>query len=309
MIFLNNNTIKQLSTQAKYYPKGKFPREKRIYGVWREYVVNMGVTIGVYDSGIGGLTTLSLLRARLTGCSFFYLADNARMPFGSKSKEEVYAAVANARKILNANCDITVFGCNTASVTTEPQEAFTLRPELSLYDPSETLVLGTPLTLSGLKAQIKGFHVADTRELAVLTEIRASLAFKSKTRYDAEPLREYIERSLLPYKGIKNVLLGCSHYIYNAELIKSITNCSFTDDGNGRTVDRVCGFLDSNQSDCNFCSCGNKCGKCVQKDNFELSKVRFSFTGVNETAKYQWLLDKLQLGYAARYFSEQNTAP
>ena len=49
----------------------------------------MTTTIGVYDSGIGGLTTLSVLMRRFPACGFCYYADNARMPFGTKPEAEV----------------------------------------------------------------------------------------------------------------------------------------------------------------------------------------------------------------------------
>ena len=65
----------------------------------------MAPRIGVYDSGIGGLTTLALLQAKLPSCTYVYLADTARMPFGSKSRAEIYEAAENAMKILRAGAD------------------------------------------------------------------------------------------------------------------------------------------------------------------------------------------------------------
>ena len=170
----------------------------------------MAPRIGVYDSGIGGLTTLALLQAKLPSCTYVYLADTARMPFGSKSRAEIYEAAENAMKILRAGADVIVFGCNTASVTAEPDGAFKLRPALADCDPQKTLVLATPRTLAGLDAKARGFMCADTPELAVLTEIQISLRYKSRTVLSCAPLSDYIRAKLSPFAHkAEKVLLGC----------------------------------------------------------------------------------------------------
>ena len=169
--------------------------------------------IGVYDSGAGGLTTLALLQAKLPECSWVYFADNARMPFGSKSGDEVAEAAEKAVRRLKREADIVVFGCNTASVTARPKGVFTLIPDLGHSLPSETLVLATPRTLAGLAAKEKGFMCASTAELAVLVEIQLSLRFKSRTRLDCSPLFGYLWERLAAFRGrAGKVLLGCSHY-------------------------------------------------------------------------------------------------
>lgn len=248
----------------------------------------MAIRVGVYDSGIGGLTTLALLRAALPRCEFYYLADNARMPFGTKSKEEISVAVYSAMKILDANSDVTVMGCNTASVTVNPEGAFTLRPDLEHSDPAKTLVLGTPLTLAGLRASERGFFTADTGELAVLTEIQTSLAFKSKTRLGVPALAEYLEQRLSRFKGVKKVLLGCSHYVYAAKQIRDVLGEIETEDGNDKTVGAVCKAL-----------CGRTPLFCdAATESAPLENVVFAFTGNNEKAKYEWVLAQLQKTYA-----------
>lgn len=249
----------------------------------------MAIRVGVYDSGIGGLTTLALLRAALPRCDFLYLADNARMPFGTKSKEEISVAVHSAMKRLSADCDLVVMGCNTASVTVNPEGAFTLRPDIEHSDPAETLVLGTPLTLAGLQAKEKGFSTADTGELAVLVEIRTSLSFKSKTRLGVPELSDYLELRLSPFKGIKKVLLGCSHYVYAASLIHDVLGGAVAEDGNDKTVGAVCRALYGKTPISTDVDVPSE----LPHDN-----VKFEFTGINEKAKYRWVLAQLQNTYA-----------
>ncbi len=72
--------------------------------------------IGVFDSGIGGLTVLRALRARLPDENFLYLGDTARLPYGTKSAATVTAyALQASRLLVRRGVKIVVIACNTAS--------------------------------------------------------------------------------------------------------------------------------------------------------------------------------------------------
>ena len=72
--------------------------------------------IGLFDSGIGGLTVLKELVERLPTESFIYLGDTARVPYGAKSKETVVRySINNLRFLLDCNVKMVVVACNTAS--------------------------------------------------------------------------------------------------------------------------------------------------------------------------------------------------
>src|SRR5207302_10927037 len=72
--------------------------------------------IGVFDSGIGGLTVVSALRAVLPNESIFYLGDTARVPYGSKSASTVQRySLEIASMLLEENAKTVVVACNTAS--------------------------------------------------------------------------------------------------------------------------------------------------------------------------------------------------
>jgi len=73
--------------------------------------------IGIFDSGMGGLTVMRALSARLPGEQFLYLGDTARLPYGTKSGDTVrrYALQA-ARMLTQARVKLVVIACNTASV-------------------------------------------------------------------------------------------------------------------------------------------------------------------------------------------------
>lgn len=72
--------------------------------------------IGVFDSGFGGLTVLSALRARLPEYDYLYLGDSARVPYGNRSHEIVYEFTREAVfELFARGCPLVVLACNTAS--------------------------------------------------------------------------------------------------------------------------------------------------------------------------------------------------
>ena len=157
--------------------------------------------IGVYDSGAGGLTTLALLQAKLPECSWVYFADNARMPFGSKSGDEVAEAAEKAVRRLKREADIVVFGCNTASVTARPQGVFTLIPDLGHSLPSETLVLATPAPSRVLRQRRRVSCAPRRRSSRCLSRYSFPCVSKSRTRLDCSPLFGYLWERLAAFRG------------------------------------------------------------------------------------------------------------
>jgi glutamate racemase len=85
--------------------------------------------IGVFDSGMGGLTVLRALVARLPEERFLYLGDTARLPYGTKSAETVQAyALQAARLLIDAGVKLVVIACNTASAVALETLAGALAP-------------------------------------------------------------------------------------------------------------------------------------------------------------------------------------
>ncbi|MBR1666712.1 MAG: glutamate racemase [Bacteroidaceae bacterium] len=73
-------------------------------------------TIGVFDSGYGGLTILDGIRQRLPQYDYIYLGDNARTPYGTRSFDVVYEFTLQAvKKLFAMGCPLVILGCNTAS--------------------------------------------------------------------------------------------------------------------------------------------------------------------------------------------------
>ncbi len=74
------------------------------------------MAVGIFDSGLGGLTILDAVQARLPDVEFAYLADSANAPYGVRSADDIYdLTCAATQRLFDAGCDLVVLACNTAS--------------------------------------------------------------------------------------------------------------------------------------------------------------------------------------------------
>ena len=76
----------------------------------------MDKAIGVFDSGIGGLSILNSLVEKLPYENFVYLSDNKNCPYGNKSQEQIINfSLKNSKKLIELNCKMIIVACNTAT--------------------------------------------------------------------------------------------------------------------------------------------------------------------------------------------------
>ena len=98
-------------------------------------------TIGVFDSGFGGLTVLRALVARLPGANFAFIGDTARLPYGSKSRRTIarYAVESAQFLVSEQGAEFLVIACNTASALALDaiQDAVSI-PVLGVIEPGAT---------------------------------------------------------------------------------------------------------------------------------------------------------------------------
>lgn len=236
------------------------------------YIESMA-TIGVYDSGIGGLTTLKILLEQFHGNDFFYLADNAQHPFGAKDKKQLENIVLQGICTLKNNADIVVLACNSASTAYDGNDVFKLLASLpENLDPAsdDCLFLATEFTAENTKIQYR--NIAETGELASLVEVQAAINSK-RGNLNMDALLPYIANRLFKYKGVKNVVLGCSHYPYCKNEISKILGEVRFFDGNDTLVKQL---------------------KTQVSQTEKQSEIRFAFTGGNEEKKYRKILSILQ---------------
>lgn len=94
------------------------------------------MAVGIFDSGLGGLTVWDAVQKQLPDVDFVYLADSAHAPYGVRTADDIYnLTVAATQRLFDAGCDLVILACNTAS-------AAALRRMQESWIPSDKRVLG-----------------------------------------------------------------------------------------------------------------------------------------------------------------------
>ena len=102
------------------------------------------MSIGVFDSGVGGLTIHRAVTNRLPAADFIYLADQAHMPYGTRTGEDiVHLTRTGCERLFREGCDLVVLACNTAS-------AVALRQLQQAWLPGVRQILGRPVNVLGI---------------------------------------------------------------------------------------------------------------------------------------------------------------
>ncbi len=179
--------------------------------------------IGIFDSGLGGLTILKQVRALMPREDLIYFGDSAHVPYGSKSKQTVMEYSINIAKFLEAKkVKLILIACNTASALALPAVQRAVKvPVLGVITPGakaaakktinkKILVLGTESTVKSNaypKAMAKALSVKQQACPLFVPLIEEGLT-------DGKIIDLAIKHYLEPLKntGIDTVILGCTHY-------------------------------------------------------------------------------------------------
>ncbi|TCP42124.1 glutamate racemase [Rhodovulum marinum] len=119
------------------------------------------MAVGVFDSGLGGLTVLDAVARRLPDVPFVYFGDNAHAPYGIRDAEDVYRlTTAAVSRLFDAGCDLVILACNTAS-------AAALRRMQESWVPKDKRVLGVFVPLIEALTERQWGDNSPPREVAV----------------------------------------------------------------------------------------------------------------------------------------------
>jgi glutamate racemase len=191
--------------------------------------------IGVFDSGVGGLTVLKALAAELPGEQYIYLGDTARLPYGTKSAETVARYALQAAEALSGyGIKALVVACNTASAASLPaiRERMEGTPVIGVIEPGaeaacrisksgHIAVIGTEGTVRGGAYQ-EAIHRLrpDARVNARSTQLFVALAEEGMNEgpIAIATAKHYLE-SLFP--GPDTLVLGCTHFPMLAGAIRA----------------------------------------------------------------------------------------
>ena len=192
--------------------------------------------IGVFDSGVGGLSVLRSMRQQMPALPVVYLADQGHVPYGPRPLEEVQAfSAAVTRFLLEQGARMVVVACNAASAASLhplrqefPSVPFVgmepaVKPAAETTRTGRVGVLATPATFQGaLYASVverfaRGVTLYQDTCPGLVGQVEAG-------DLDGPRTRAILQAALGPMlaRGIDTVVLGCTHYPFVIPLIQSI---------------------------------------------------------------------------------------
>ena len=195
--------------------------------------------IGIFDSGMGGLTVMRALKARLPHESFLYLGDTARLPYGTKSAETVTRyAIQAARALLMHDITLLVVACNTASAAALPALSAALAPlpVVGVIEPGAAAAVAAapdgPIAVIATEGTVKGgAYVRAIQAIApsmpvVQQAAPLFVALAEEGLRRGEIARLVAERYLTPLLATlprpKGLVLGCTHFPVLKDVIAAV---------------------------------------------------------------------------------------
>jgi glutamate racemase len=201
--------------------------------------------IGVFDSGVGGLTVLKSLMAMMPGESFIYLGDTARVPYGTKSADTVRAySMDLARILIDKDVKMIVIACNTASVHAAKAiaEHVTPIPVIEMVAPAAAaaaaatknnsiMLMATQSTVRSAAYPLALHAINPTLEISSIpTQILVALAEEGWV--DGEVAENVVGRYIRSYFTTTHkpdtVILGCTHFPLLRDVIAHIAGPDVT---------------------------------------------------------------------------------
>ena len=193
-------------------------------------------TIGVFDSGLGGLSVLGALAAECPSAHLVYAADTAHVPYGNKTPAQIRARVlAMGQALIHEGCTTLVVACNTA--TAEAIEALrAAHPNIPIVGVEPGIKPAALNTQSGQIAVLATAATAKSQRLAQLIARHAphktvhiipchGWATEVEALHLSSPaIIKEIELLLLPLidQGVDQVVLGCTHYDFLAPTLNML---------------------------------------------------------------------------------------
>ena len=191
--------------------------------------------IGVFDSGIGGITVLKKIIETLPNEKYIYYADTDNVPYGTKPKEEVKKYINKAMEFLiSKNVKAIVIACNTATsiAVKELREKYTIpiigiepaaKPAVENRGAKRVLIMATPTTIreEKLKVLLEELNAIEYVDLVPMPKL---VEFAEKGDFKSIEVKEYIQHELKQYNlnEYSELVLGCTHFPFFKETLSNI---------------------------------------------------------------------------------------
>lgn len=189
--------------------------------------------IGIFDSGVGGLTVLAEIRKALPNESIIYLGDTKNFPYGNRSKEEIIQfAIQNVEILIKKEVKIIIIACGTATSQALDilKERFDI-PIIGIIEPTtlyiknqnyqEVGVIATEGTIrSGAWEQKLKEKIPEISVTNKACPMLATIAEEGKAQ--SPEGRKVIKEYMVPFKEkhINKIILGCTHYPIYEQIIR-----------------------------------------------------------------------------------------
>lgn len=232
---------------------------------WSVIIVNSKSPIGVFDSGLGGLSVLKTLRNLFPEEDFIFLGDSLYNPYGIKTKEQIVErCIAICDLLVEKDVKAIVIACNTATSASVPLlrkrydiDIIGMEPALKvaceLGENQRIAVWATDYTLkekkfSNLLNRFKDAHTIYKVPCPKLVRIVEEDRLEDK-EYVQSVLEDYISQA----GEVDSIVLGCTHFVFFKDYLQEMLPHVHVVDGNVGTANRVKdvlakkGLLNSNQ--------------------------------------------------------------
>ena len=193
------------------------------------------MNIGIFDSGIGGMTLLHQALVSLPNENYIFYADTDNVPYGTKTREQVIALVDDVMRFMIAHdCKAVVIACNTATAVAANvmREKYQIpiigiepavKPAVEESHGKRVMVVATPLTvkekkLKNLVERVDDAHLVDLLALPKLVE------FAERGEFSSDAVEQYLRERLSTYQieEYGELVLGCTHFNYFKDSFQKI---------------------------------------------------------------------------------------
>lgn len=189
--------------------------------------------IGIFDSGVGGITVLKEIQRELPNENYIYLGDTKNFPYGDKSKDEIVKfAIQNVKYLIKKDVKIIVIACGTATSQTIDilRQKFEI-PIIGIIEPTVEYIkenkyknIGVIATEGTIKSGAWENKLKEKEpDIKVISKACPMLAtIAEEGRATGVEGKKAIKEYMQPFKenGIDKIILGCTHFPIYEQLIK-----------------------------------------------------------------------------------------